>query len=302
MTHQTLAYTVNSSHSTKPTPRHEQLQIALAIADEAALQSLLLHCTPPIAQADSLGTITASIGVPLTPKKSVDGLLRFESIHCQLLDVSPISPRSEELRSSQRRDSELVRCESELHTLGQGLVLAQAIALLSHAGFLPSQIDTILNLPSEGWYKSWWSVLEADGTTTPFLRVLRTVRYTDGSFTIQYRDYFAQTKPACFKSQEHTVVVEIEPELRSFQKTLEKINYSRQQCGTDKALLIYDNLSELEAEGFISQGISLYGTRDLPVHTHANCTLCGNYTCPMQGRSDSPVVLCRRFCLEAMRD
>ncbi|NJN86550.1 MAG: hypothetical protein HC881_09855 [Leptolyngbyaceae cyanobacterium SL_7_1] len=155
-------------------------------------------------------------------------------------------------------------------------------------------------MPSEGWYKSWWSALETDGTSTPFMRVLRTLRYYDGSFTIQYKDYFAQTKPACFKSQEHSVVVEIEPQLRSFQKTLEKINYSRQQCHTDKALLIYDEMADLEAEGFISQGISLYSTRHLPIHTPANCTLCGNTDCPLQGRADSPVILCRQFCLEAI--
>ncbi|NJN86551.1 MAG: hypothetical protein HC881_09860 [Leptolyngbyaceae cyanobacterium SL_7_1] len=126
MAHHTLTYT-NSPHSTKPTPRHEQLQIALAIADEAALKSLLLHCTPPIADSHSLGTITASIGIPLTPKKSLDGLLKFETIHCQLLASPPqSSPRSDEPRHfPQRRDSELVRCESELRTLGQGLALAQ---------------------------------------------------------------------------------------------------------------------------------------------------------------------------------
>lgn len=299
MPHQTLAYAVKPpSYSTKPAPLHDQLQLAFAIADEHALKSLLLHCTPPLAQSHRLGTTTASIAVPLTAKKTIDGVLKFEEICCQLLEA----PLHTSGRLSDRdRQTEWVRCESEMHTLGR-LSLAQAIAHLSHAGFSPTQVDAILSLPQEGWYKSKWSSFDADGVATPFLRVFRSCRYTDGTFTIQYKDYFAQTKPTCFKNQEHTVVVEIEPEVHSFKKTLEKINHSRQHCGTNKALLICNNLSELAAEGFISQGVSLYSTQDLTVPTQANCSVCSNGECALQGRSDSPVVLCRRFCLEAVRD
>jgi bacterioferritin-associated ferredoxin len=287
---------------------HDQMQIALAIAEENVLKSLLVDCTPPIAQPHHIGSISSTIGVPLSSQKNVDGLIEFESIRCILADA-PVETDPRWAEPSQnyverslvgRRSHSLTRCESETHTLGQGLPLAQAIALLAHSGFSPQQVEDIINLPHEAWHKTWWYYLDAEGNfTIPFLRVIRTLRYTDGTITLQYKDYFSQDKPNCFSSQPRKVLVEIKPTLESFSKTLGKINYSREHCGLEKAILICNSLTELEMQGFISQGISLYTTSERFIPVQANCGNCVTHDCPIQGWEKSPVMMCRQFCSQS---
>jgi hypothetical protein len=282
---------------------HDQVQIALAIADETLLKSVLVNCTPPIAPAHRIGSVTSTIGVPITAKQAVDGVLTFEAIHCILSD-SPVerdrsSSRSDPQSSQQQEYARLTRCESETHILGQTMPQTQALSLLTSAGFSPQQAGEILHLPYEAWHKSWWYMPDAEGNfTVPFLRLIRTLRYTDGTFTVQYKDYYGQAKPARFKSQDQKVVIEIRTEMQSFRKTLEKINYSREQLGVDRAILICDRLSDLEARGFISQDISLYTSSELLLPAQADCVICANETCPLSNNS-SPVVLCRQFYLQA---
>lgn len=285
---------------------HDQVQIALAIAEENVLKSLLVNCTPAIAQYHQIGSISSTIGVPVTAKKAIDGIVQFESIHCVLTDapVEIDAPRPETSVGNfpRRRDHSLTRCESELQTLGQTLPMAQAIALLAHSGFSPRQVEDILNLPYEAWHKTWWCSLDSDGNyTIPFLRYIRTLRYADGTFTVQYKDYFSSEKPTCFSSQPQKVLVEIKPELGSFSKTLERINYSREQSHIEKAILICNSLTDLEAQGFISQGISLYSAAELVLPMQANCATCASHRCPMQGKVDSPIVMCRQFYQDSDR-
>jgi hypothetical protein len=296
-----LAHPIHEPSDTLPW--HDQVQIALAIADPLLLKSLLTDCLPPIALPHQIGSISTKIGIPVESRKAIDGIIQFESIQCVMADsledaeqgVLEYTHRS----SNPRGYLDLKRCEAEASTLGQSLSLAQAIGLLSQAGFLPQQVDAILHLPQEAWYKSWWFMVDAEGGfTVPFLRSIRTRRYANGSFTIQYKDFFDQDKPPCFQSQDERVLVEIGTEPTNFRKILEKINYARQQSGIDRALLICDRLSELEIQGFISQGISLYTAHEMTLPTRARCVDCVTEDCPMHGRSDSPVVLCQRFCLD----
>lgn len=276
---------------------HDQVQIALAIADESLLRSLLLNCLPAILPAHQVGTVTAAIGVPIG-KKAVDGVLTVEQIHCILADSIEAGGTA---ASSRRLDAaRLLRCDSEMQTLGQSIPLAQAIALLQQAGFSSVQVEEILHLSSEGWHKSWWYSLDAEGNfSVPFLRQIRTLRYANGRVTLQYKDHFEQDKPPCFRSLTHQVLVEIEIELQSFRQTLEKINYARERLGIRSAILICDRLSELEVQGFVSQHISVYSsTAELPVK--ANCQYCATIDCPMQGHPDSPVSACRRYCIQAL--
>ncbi|MBE9177168.1 hypothetical protein IQ268_01085 [Oculatella sp. LEGE 06141] len=282
----------------------DRIQIALAIADETILKSLLVGCTPPIAQPHRIGTVSSTIGVPIAAhSKAVDGIIQFEAVNC-ILAGSPaeVDPRWADHRgrdAASRELAHLTRCESETHILGQTIGLPQALSLLAHAGFSPQQVEAILNLPYEAWHKSWWYTLDAEGRfTLPFLRLIRTLRYTDGTFTIQYKDYFSQQKPSCFKSHDHKVIIEIKPELNSFRKTLAKINQSRETFGIDKALLICDSISDLEAQGFVSQGISIYAANEVILPAEANCGICSTPGCPMSGIADSPVLTCRRFCLQ----
>jgi hypothetical protein len=308
MSHPALSYPLHEQQVA--TSLHDQVQIALAIADTTLLTSLLVNCTPPIAPRHRIGTmIDSQIGVPLEAKKAVDGVLHFEEIHCVLADAPPNLEKAGSSETwnpwngNHREYAKLTRCESETHVLGQNISQGQAASLLAHAGFSGKQVEEILRLPSEGHHKSWWYMLgDEGGFTIPFHRLIRTLRYPDGRLTIQYKDYFAQDKPPCFKSQDHKVLVEIQTERHSFHKTLEKINYSRQRLGIHKAIVISDRLSELEARGLISQGISIYSASDLLLPAQADCTTCATKGCPLNGVTNSPVIMCHQFCVEAESD
>jgi hypothetical protein len=283
---------------------HDQVQLALAIAEENLLQSLLVDCKPSLTQPHRLGSVTSSIAIPTQSGQVIDGLIQFEELCCVMADdpvhTDPQTAQPNQGNLPRTAHRNLMRCESDLHTLGDGnLSMAQAIALLAHAGFAPEQVDDILNLPYEAWHKTWWYTLDSYGHfTIPFLRILRTLRYPNGTFTIQYKDYFAQTQPPCFRTTPQQVLVEIAATVTQFSQTLEKINRARLHCGIDKALLICNEISDLVAQGFISQGISIYSHQDLNLPIRADCHVCANQDCPMHGRHNSPVLMCRRFCLE----
>ncbi len=283
----------------------DHVQIALAIADTQALKSLLVDCTPPLAQAHHIGPITSKIGIPVESRKTVDGVIQFESLSCILVDspaeIEEKVAATTEPQLRQREYLKLTRCESDIQTLGHALTLAQTLAILAQSGFSDEQAYKIVNLPTEAWHKTWWYDLDTEGNfTVPFLRMIRTLRYPDGTFTLQYRDHFAQDKPRCFTSQSHKVMVEIRTDTQTFHKTLERINISREQLGIEKALLICNGISELEARGFMSQGISIYTTqRSVTLTTRSDCTVCANLACPMNGRNDSPVLTCHQFCFDA---
>jgi hypothetical protein len=283
-------------------PFRDRVQIALAIADHTILQSLLTDCTPPLASPHRIGSIHSKIGIPLATTKAIDGLIQFEDIQCVLVE----SPQALEQcvadythrNGNERGYLDLTRCEAETRDLGLITTLAQAIARLSQAGFSSQQIHIILNLPQEAWHKTWWYSTDPDGQfTVPFLRLMRSHHYLDGRIAIQYKDFFAHDKPACFKSQQQQIVVEIFSESKGFKKTLEKINYARQELNTERALLIGDRFSELEAQGFISQGISLFAAQEVLRPAQADCALCAT-ACPLQGRVNSPVTSCKDFCLD----
>lgn len=301
MVQKALTYPVESRPSAiKP---RDRVQMALAIADQDILRSLLANCTPALAPPHLLGVVSAAIGVPVEAHKTADGVISYETVECVLADSpTEIEERiaaTTEPKLLRREYLKLTRCESDTYTLGQGLSLAQAISLLERSGFSPDQTAAIINIPTEAWHKSWWYTVDAEGNyTVPFLRLMRTLRYADGTLTLQYKDYFAQDKPTCFSTRQHKVLIEIRGDSHSFRKTLERINLSRSQLGVQQALLICDRLSELEAQAFISQGISVYTAEEIVLHTESNCAICANKDCPLNGSQDSPVMMCRRFCLD----
>ncbi|MDJ0708207.1 MAG: hypothetical protein QNJ46_33465 [Leptolyngbyaceae cyanobacterium MO_188.B28] len=280
---------------------HDEIQLALAIADEPVLRSLLEDATPIIVPPHRIGSVTAEIGVPgLDVDRAIDGILRFEAIHCVLANTQPNDEGSAKIGSQHRLQdySYLTRHRSELYTLAQDIPLSQAIALLSQTGFSPEQVKAILYLPNDAWHKSWWYTLDAAGyLTAPFQRFIRTRQYADGAVTIQYKDYYAEERPLCFKSKDHRTPVIIKSEGQGFRETLEKINQAREQLNTPQALLISTTLSGLEAQGFIRQGVSLYTAQTLRLPTSANCARCANLGCPMNSRADSPVMTCAQFSL-----
>ncbi len=289
---------------------HDRVQIALAIADQPVLKSLLSHCTPPIAQPHRIGGVRSAIGLPIAPALAIapaDGLIEFEELHCVLAE-SPADLEQgvadySRTKGNRRGYLDLTRCEADSQIFGQMLPLSQAISRLAEAGFSAEQSRDILNLPQDGWHKSWWYQADESGQfTSPFLRLIRCRRYPDGSLTLQYKDFFAQEPPPCFKSRSAKVLVEILPAAHQFAATLAKINLARQQLDTAHALLICDQISDLEARGFISQGISIYAAEEIALPVQANCLHCATADCLMQGNPDSPVLLCQRFCLDGLSE
>jgi len=280
---------------------HDQIQIALAIADASMLKALLVNCLPTITEWQHIGSITAELSVPTGNQQAADGVLHFESIRCVLANRPiELQPANGGWTKDSRELARLTQHESEMQTLAQNLSLAPLVSLLAASGFCAKQIAEILRLPREGLYKSWWYAIDHEGNfTVPFLRHLRSLRYPDGTYTIQYQDFFEQDKPPCFASQAQKVLVTLKSDEQGFGETLKQINYQRTALGIAQAVLICNSISELEAQGFISQGISVYPAVELVLPTQANCTACGRKECPMNGMVASNVVMCHGFLPES---
>jgi bacterioferritin-associated ferredoxin len=170
------------------------------------------------------------------------------------------------------------------------------MALLNQSGFSPKHIEEILRLPQDCWHKSWWYAIDANGSyTLPFLRQLRLLHYTDGTFTIQYKDFFEQIKPPCFSSLTQQVLITMKTQEQGFGDALRQINEQREALNLTQAILICNSLSELEAQAFIHQGISIYPAIDLVLPMQADCLQCGRNECPMNGIAESPIALCHGF-------
>lgn len=292
-----------ANEPSRTTSVRDDIQIALAIADSTLLKALLVNCIPPVAPASHIGAVSSEVGVPIKDHPAADGILQYESIRCTLSDSRPQGNTSSNSNGWNRANKEFARLtqhESEMQILGQNLPLALAIALLTNAGFRPEQVNEVLRLPHYAWHKSWWYGADANGDfTLPFLRCIRSFRYPDGTLTLQYKDFFEQEKPECFASVPQKVLVLIRPEAQGFAETLQHINRQRDALRIQQAVLICDRVSELEAQAFTRQGISLYALKELTLPVEANCERCGRRECPMNRLIDSPVVLCRGFILES---
>jgi hypothetical protein len=305
MPNHALAFRSSPQSPQTQTAIQDQVLLALAIADEPTLRSVLTDCCPAIAPAHRIGSVRSTVGVPVASQQIIDGVLHYEVINCVLADQvqCPVTDHTSAASSASAAPpadySLLTRCHSPTQTLGRNVLLTQARSLLAESGFSPEQIHAILNLPQEAWYKSWWYTLDEVGAlSVPFYRLIRTRHYADGRYTIQYRDYFAQEPPPCFKSESQRVLIKVHDASQSFSQVLASVNTARQHLNVDQAILISSSISELEAQGFISQGVLLYAARDLMLPVRADCLLCVNHDCPMHGRKESPVRTCDRFCLE----
>ncbi|MEB3336986.1 MAG: hypothetical protein VKJ46_05945 [Leptolyngbyaceae bacterium] len=279
-------------------PDRDQIQIALAIANAVALKSLLTNCVPAISQPHLIGEISAEIGIPTPSHQIVDGILHFESIQCILRNSHQevgYSSHPEE-RLDHKESARLTQCASETYTLAQNLSLALTVSLLASAGWCPQQVQTILHLSADARHKSWWYALDAnDQFTVPFLRLTRTLRYPDGTFTIQYKDYFEQDKPVCFRSIPKKVAVKAKLDDQPFGEVLRQVHEIREALQIPQVILICNALSELESQAFINQGISIYATESLALPLQSDCSICVRRACPMNAQEDSPVAMCHGF-------
>ncbi|PZV08769.1 MAG: hypothetical protein DCF22_19660 [Leptolyngbya sp.] len=279
----------------------DQIQMALAIADLNLLNALLTQCIPAIIQPERIGMIASEVGVPLGDRVAADGILHFEAIHCVLAQVQPQLDHSHNSWTNDSKEAaKLTQHESEMQTIAQHLSLAPAIALLAKVGFPPPHIQEILRLPHYAWHKSWWYALdEEDRFTVPFLRCIRTLHYPDGTLTLQYKDFFESEKPSCFVGLAQKVLVAIRDEAQGFGEALQQLNQQRSALGSKQAILICNTISDLEAQAFIHQGISLYPAMDMVLPMQANCLDCGRRECLMNGNAESLVASCYGFLVDS---
>ncbi len=224
-------------------------QLALAIANESVLKSLLCDCTPALTQPNEVDGISVHVGVPVAGG-TIDASLEFERIHCVLADhgdCALVPGRS-------------VTYQSGLQTLTERVRPQDAMALLAHVGFAPRQISQLMHLPSQGWHKSWWRQVSPAGDC--FQRWMRLRRYANGTITLQYQDYFSQDRPPCFYARLESVPVLVRRPGASFADTLGRLNRTRAALQAAHIILVCDTLSEIETEAFIRQNVSLYQLSD----------------------------------------
>ncbi|MDB9526347.1 hypothetical protein PN498_10145 [Oscillatoria sp. CS-180] len=271
-----------------------QVQLALAIADTALLKSLLVDCTPAIALPHQINQLKVTVGPPPGQKgaEHADAVIEYEQLWCTPSEGAP-----NEDHFSVKDYQSLTRCQSELKTLGWRISLSDAIALLQHGGFQESQIQRILQLPWEGWYRSWWDTFEPQGHLgLPFQRWFRTRCYSDGTYTLQYRDHYAQDAPPCFRGIWQQVPVVINQAAGQFGETLTGLKKACHTLNAQRCILLADELlTDLEAEGYIRQGVSLYPLQQSALAEQSLCQRCDRNQCPMRHQQNAPIINCRDY-------
>lgn len=270
-----------------------QVQLGLALADGDMLKSLLVDCSPAIALPHQIGQLRVAIGPPpeTTGLEYIDAVIEYEHVWCM---PTAGAPSGEDF--SVRDLQSLTRCQSDLKTLAWRVNLSEAIALLQHGGFEENQIQRILQLPWDGWHRSWWDTLEPQGQLgLPFQRWFRTRCYSDGTYTLQYRDHYPQDAPPCFRGIWQQVPLMISHATGQFGEILAGLRKARHTLQTDRCILLADELTDLEAEGYIRQGVSLYSLQGSPLTGQSLCQRCDRVQCPMSDRSDTPVVNCKDY-------
>lgn len=288
------------SASAQPDPAFDNIQLALAIAAPQTLRALLCDSSPALISPVQLGSVQIDIGIPLPgTAELLDGILRYEQVHCVLAEPE-LGQTDSGMAERQPSYPILTQFRSDLQTLLWGVRREVAIATLTQAGFCHEQITAILQLPNQAWHKSWWTQIDERGhTVQPFQRWMRSRCQVNGTFTVQYQDYFPQEPPPCFASQSRSAPVFIQPRFRPFHETLAAINRARSQLSCGPAILIASELSDAETEGFIRQGVSLYTVSSHLQTSPSRCHLCAQNGCPLNGRDNSPVRQCAQFRLRS---
>jgi hypothetical protein len=270
-----------------------QVQLALALADGEMLKSLLVDCSPAIALPHQIGQLRVAIGPPPETEglEHIDAVIEYEHVWCM---PAAGSPSGEDF--SVKDLQSLTRCQSDLKTLAWRVNLSEAIALLRHGGFQEDQIQRILQLPWDGWHRSWWDTLEPQGHLgLPFQRWFRTRCYSDGTYTLQYRDHYPQDAPPCFRGIWQQVPLMICQAMGQFGDVLTGLRKARHTLNTDRCILLADELTDLEAEGYMRQGVSLYPLEQSPLQHQSLCQRCHRAQCPMSDRQNTPVINCRAY-------
>ncbi len=219
----------------KTTPIHDQIQIALALADQNSLIDLLLNSQPPAVCFDDRETCQKKA------LKSVSHFELYKRIPHEWIAVK---------MDTQEPVWKSIVCEVEV-----------PIKKKTYA------VDGIISY-------------EYNQTTLVDL-----VHKSSGETLIGEDP----------NEKKDRVLVEIKTEIQSWADTLRQIKRYQTELEISKAILVCDTLTELEAQGFMSQGVSIYPATYLTLPIYADCSICVNGSCPMSGTSNSPVTMCRGF-------
>ncbi|PSN20295.1 hypothetical protein C7271_02920 [filamentous cyanobacterium CCP5] len=275
----------------------EQVQIALAVGNEGLLRRILIDSWPAAIAPSHVGSVRADVAVPVGEGR-LDVVLTVERTVCALAGSRPDLP-SEPVIHDHDHLQFLTGCVSKLYPLVQNQSLSKVVELLSRVGFSEAAMHQILNLPYHAWYKSWWYQADGAGSLSiPFQRFIRSRRYGDGTLTLHYKDYYSQEPPGSFVGETLQLPLVIRQPQEGFMATLERVNRARQALSAEKALLVVDEVTPIEVEGFAHQNVSLYSIQSIPVSPPADCYHCTQATCSLQGQLQSPVQACRGFLPE----
>lgn len=260
----------------KTTPIHDQLQIALAVADEAKLKSLVANCYPPILPWNCITRISSRVGVPVQYKQAADGVISFEGTVCEqkeLSDSEVANMAGQYIKDFQRNRDDycLLRgfftktrviyepCEPSLEGVC-GYLKELECSSIAISNTLQMSVEWLDSNSTEPVYEINCSVKTDAGKES----VKRLIKICDGpdSFVILCQDFVSPQCPVIFRNTHSRILVEIKTEIQSFGEVVEQINRYREKLGIQKAILICDTVSDLEAKGFISQEISIYPAKD----------------------------------------
>lgn len=293
----------------KTTALHDQIQIALAIADKKMLKALLTQCRPPIIQPHLVADVSVRIGVPIQYKQNADGIITFDEI--QSIPATQGNVSDYDWTGGLKSGLTIKSVNDDDNSSFVRLHILKT--LLQETDLSPEQVEEIFQLPrmrasdynEAVWHESLWYTQDSRGQfTIPFLRCIRIAEDLNlvenvPEYVIQVRDIsFQKSSPPPFgKETKHggRVLVEIKTEIQSFGQVIEQIKRYQEKKGIKKAILICDTVNEFEAQGFISQGISIYPATELVLPTRANCSICRTKQCPMNGIENSPVSMCYDF-------
>lgn len=219
----------------KTTPIHDQIQIALALADQNSLIDLLLNSQPPAVCFDNRETCQ---------KKAL-----INVSHWELYGKIPSEWIAVKMETQEPVWKSLV-CEVEVPIKKKNYAVD---GIISYEYNQTTLVDLV--------HKSSGETLIGEDPNEKKGRVL----------------------------------VEIKTEIQSWADTLRQIKRYQTELEIPKAILVCDTLTELEAQGFMSQGVGIYPATYLTLPVYANCSICVTGSCPMSGTQNSPVTMCRGF-------
>jgi len=220
----------------KTTPIHDQIQIALALADQQSLINLLLNSKPSIVSFNNRNVID----------QALNAVSQYE-LHDRGKNPQEWTVTKVEVKEPFWKK---ITCEAEVPIPKKNY----AVDAIIHYGY-----DQKVEIE---------------------------IRHNSSGEILDYNWPMGRSA---------SILVEIKTEIQSWADTLRQIKRYQNELKIPKSILVCDTLTELEAQGFINQGISIYPAINLTLPIYADCSICVHVNCPMSGTQNSPVTMCIDF-------